>query len=373
MRNKLSPTFTSGKMKMMYSTMHDVSNVMIKVAEASAKSGTTIDAKTFTSRFTLDIISLAAFGLDLNSLENPEHEMIGYAKQVLDFSGAFKQMKMMFMNTFPELARLMNVWITPPEFAEYFTKVMTETVAYREKNQIVRHDFLNLLLQIKNNGKLDDGENLGKITFNELMAQSTVFLVAGFETSATAMMFALYELAVNPDVQSKLRANVVETLKKHDGKLTYEAIMDMEYLGYVVTETLRKYPSVPTLFRTTAEDYAVPGRNITIEKGTQIFIPVYAIHHNPEFYPEPEVFKPERWLPEEVQKRPAMSYLTFGDGPRNCIGMRFGLLQIRLGLARLVERYNIMLNGRTSTPLKLDPKDICKSRSLYIFLKSIFN
>jgi cytochrome P450 family 6 len=348
-------------MKMMYNTMYDVSNVMVKVAEVNATAGKTIDAKLFTSRFTLDIISLAAFGLDLNSLENPEHEMVGYAKQVLDFTGAFKQMKMMFMNTFPTLARMMNLSITPPEFAKYFTKVMSETIAYREKNNIVRNDFLNLMLQIKNNGKLDDGENLGKITFNELMAQSTVFLVAGFETSATAMMFALYELAVNLDVQSKLREHVSETLKKHDRKLTYEAIMDMDYLGYVVTETLRKYPSVPTLFRTTAEDYPIPSNNITIEKGTQIFVPVYAIHHNPEFYPEPEKFKPERWLPEEVQKRPAMSYLTFGDGPRNCIGNRFGLLQIRLGLARLIENYNIMLNSNTAMPLKLDPKDICKS------------
>jgi cytochrome P450 len=84
----------------------------------------------------------------------------------------------------------------------------------------------------------------------------------------------------------------------------------------VFAETLRKYPSVPTLFRTTAKDYEVPNRNFTIEKGMQIFIPVYAIHHNAAFYPNPEKFDPERFTPEEIQKRPSTAYLTFGDGPR---------------------------------------------------------
>lgn len=88
------------------------------------------------------------------------------------------------------------------------------------------------------------------------------------------------------------------------------------------TETLRKYPPLATLNRNTKNTYKVPGTNDVIEKGTPIIIPLYAIHQDPEYYPEPEKFNPDRFSDEAVKQRDAMAWLPFGDGPRNCIGMK---------------------------------------------------
>lgn len=87
-----------------------------------------------------------------------------------------------------------------------------------------------------------------------------------------------------------------------------------------LTETLRKYPPGTLLRRKNNEDYTFNGTKVTIPKGTGVFIPVFAIHHDPSIYPEPETFNPERFNEDAVATRHAMTYLPFGDGPRNCIG-----------------------------------------------------
>jgi cytochrome P450 family 6 len=84
---------------------------------------------------------------------------------------------------------------------------------------------------------------------------------------------------------------------------------------------MRKYPPVSTLFREATKDYQVPDDTLVIEKGTKVLIPVHALHHDPEFYPDPQAFDPERFTPEEKAKRPSGTYLPFGDGPRICIGI----------------------------------------------------
>lgn len=112
---------------------------------------------------------------------------------------------------------------------------------------------------------------------------------------------------------------------------------------------MRKYPPGLNLIRTAAKDYTYNGK--VIEKGTLLIVSVYAIHNDPEFYPEPEKFIPERFEPSEVAKRPSSSYMPFGEGPRICIGLRFGLLQARIGLAMLLHNFKFTLSSRTTVPL----------------------
>lgn len=85
-------------------------------------------------------------------------------------------------------------------------------------------------------------------------------------------------------------------------------------------ETLRKHPPIPTFPRRCNKAYQVPGTKLVLEPGTLVEIPVQAIHRDPEYYPEPEKFDPERFSPENRAKRPQYTFLTFGDGPRYCIG-----------------------------------------------------
>ncbi|CAD7079534.1 unnamed protein product [Hermetia illucens] len=186
----------------------------------------------------------------------------------------------------------------------------------------------------------------------DVAVQAFLFFLAGFETSSTTMTFALYELALNTEIQDKARNEISEVLEKHNGEFTYEAMMDMKYLDCIINETLRKHPPVTVLMRVAAEDYSVPGTDKVVEKGQRIFIPAYSIHHDPDIYHEPEVFDPRRFEAEEVKKRHPMSFLGFGDGPRNCIGARFGQMQTRIGLVTLLKSYRFTKCSDTPIPMK---------------------
>jgi len=168
----------------------------------------------------------------------------------------------------------------------------------------------------------------------------------------------LFELSVNPQIQRKARQEVIDVLAKHNGVFTYEAMMEMHYLDRCLQEALRKYPTVASLIRKCTTDYPVPDTGITIPKGTQTMIPVYAIHHDPEIYPNPDTYDPDRFLPEEVEKRHPLSYLPFGDGPRNCIGLRFGLMQTRVGLATILKNFELTPCSKSTNPLVLNPKSL---------------
>lgn len=120
-----------------------------------------------------------------------------------------------------------------------------------------------------------------------------------------------------------------------------------------ISEALRKYPTIATLHRIANTDYTMPDGAI-LPKGTFIIIPSYAIHHDPEIYPLPENFDPERFSEEGRQTRHPYSYLPFGEGPRICVGLRFGMMQAKIGLAMLLSNFRFSTCPKTEIPLKID-------------------
>ncbi len=116
---------------------------------------------------------------------------------------------------------------------------------------------------------------------------------------------------------------------------------------------MRKYPPVTNLIRSVTTDYKVPDSKVVFEKGKTVMIPVYALHHDPELYPDPEVYDPDRFTPENEAKRNPFAFLPFGEGPRNCIRLRFGLMQARIGLAVLLSNFRFEIAEPTATPLVL--------------------
>lgn len=124
-------------------------------------------------------------------------------------------------------------------------------------------------------------------------------------------------------------------------------------------ETQRKYPPL-NLTRDTKQDYRVPGTDYVIEKGTQVWIPAYAIQHDHEYYPNPERFDPDRFTAAEVAKRDSALWMPFGAGPRNCVGLRFGRMQTRIALVLLILNFRFHPSARTQKPLQFD----CKALTL---------
>lgn len=123
-------------------------------------------------------------------------------------------------------------------------------------------------------------------------------------------------------------------------------------------ETLRKYPPLQILQRVSDKDYKVPGTGILLDRGTDVFIPVRAIHYDPEIYENPIEFRPERFNPPEEIKRHSQSFLGFGDGPRNCIGLRFGRMQAKVGLIKLLSNYKFSHSSETSTEIEFSDYNI---------------
>lgn len=231
----------------------------------------------------------------------------------LSFTDMKQRITFLLANAYQDLCRKLKLQITPNDIQDFFLTLITDAVEYREKNNIQRNDFLSMLIQLKNNGKLDgDEREVGKISFTDLAAQSFVFFLAGFETSSTALSYALYELSINQELQDKTRAEIEKVLAKHDGQVTYDAIMNMEYCGQVISESMRKYTPGNVLLRICTKEYQVPGTTHVIEKGANLMLPMNAIHNDPEFFPEPEKFDPERFSTEESQKRNPFTFLPFG-------------------------------------------------------------
>jgi cytochrome P450 family 6 len=193
------------------------------------------------------------------------------------------------------------------------------------------------------------------LTTTELAAEAFIFFTGGFETSSTALTYALYELALNQDIQLKLRTEIEDGLEANEGKLTYDILFNFKYLDRVVKETLRKYPVIPVMLRRCTKEYDIPGTDLTIPEKMNVMIPIYSIHHDPEHYPSPEHFDPDRFLPENSKDRHPMAFLAFGEGPRNCIGERFGMLQVKVALVKLLTNFDFSVCSKTTIPMKFKP------------------
>ncbi|XP_063930112.1 probable cytochrome P450 6a23 [Zophobas morio] len=354
LRTKLTPTFTSGKMKMMFPTVVECEGGLQKRIEEESLKNEPINIKELLARFTTDVIGSCAFGLNCDTFSDENSPFRVYGQKILTAS-AVETLKRLIAFNFPDIAHFLSLTVTPKDVDKFFRKMVTDTVNHREKNDVIRKDFMQLLIDLKNNklaeedGYKHDGKTL---TLEEIAAQSVVFFVAGFETSSTTMAFALYELSKHQYIQDKVRHEINTVLAKHDNKITYEAIQEMKYMDQVIDETLRKYPPVSFLTRECVRDYKHPDDDIVIEKGTTVVIPTLGLHYDEDYFPDAEKFDPERFSEENKNSRHRYVYIPFGEGPRMCIGMRFGIMQSKVGLAALLRSHIFTLNAKTQEPFE---------------------
>ena len=230
MRTKLTPTFTSGKMKMMFQVMAECQNDLLTKMHEECLKNKPIDIKDVLARFTTNIIGSCAFGLECKALEDEDSEFRKYGKQIF-VETKFVMFKRIFGMAFPKVAKFLNLSTIRMDVADFILKTVEDTIEYREKNNYNRNDFLQLMMKLKNNPSDPDEKPL---TMDEVASQCFVFFGAGFETSSTLMSFALYELAKHQDIQEKLRVEINSVLDKHDKQVTYESIQDMKYLSQVI-------------------------------------------------------------------------------------------------------------------------------------------
>ncbi|KAF5306323.1 hypothetical protein FQA39_LY09021 [Lamprigera yunnana] len=377
LRATLSPSFTSSKIKAMFILMRECSrqfsNHFLKQGESIE-----VDLKDCFGKFANDVIATTAYGITCDSLSNPNNEFYVTAKQLNDFTG-IKGFLFLLNLLSPTLAKFIKTPVFSKQAVAFFYSVVKETIKVRKEKGIVRMDMLHLLMEAqKGSLKYEENQddlpeagfaaveesNIGKtqkprkmeITDEIIVAQALVFFFAGAETVSTSMGFAGYELAVNPEIQDRLREEVDQTLSNSDGQFTYENLMSMKYLDMIVSEVLRKWPPNIATDRKSVKSFTIeaeqPGEpTLFLEKGAFVACPIEAIHRDPKYYPNPDKFDPERFNEANRHNIRPYTYLPFGLGPRNCIGSRFALLEIKLIIAEVISKFQIVPIERTQIPL----------------------
>lgn len=126
----------------------------------------------------------------------------------------------------------------------------------------------------------------------------------------------------------------------------------------IISETLRKYPPVHTIFRKSNKTYTPSSADSSIDVDTQIVIPVYSIHHNHQIYPQPDVFDPNRFSSVEIKSRHPAAFLPYGLGPRKCIGQNCAMMYVKMAMTSLLLSYEFSVNDKTELPVQFDPKNL---------------
>lgn len=238
LRVKLSPTFTSGKMKAMFSTLVNCGDSLQKHIEEMVIQKGGFEVRELSAQYATNVIASVAFGIDINCIKDPDTPFRKYGRKV--FAINWKNgLRMLLTFIFPEFLKFFKIRTVDRDVEDFMMNVVEQTLKYREQSNVVRKDFFQLLVQLRNTGnvQLDDqwetvisNEGSKALTFEEVAAQAYVFWLAGFETSSTTMTFCMFEIARNPDAQNKVHEEIDRILKEHNGQITYDSVNEMKYL-----------------------------------------------------------------------------------------------------------------------------------------------
>ncbi|XP_055388171.1 uncharacterized protein LOC129616537 [Condylostylus longicornis] len=183
-----------------------------------------------------------------------------------------------------------------------------------------------------------EAEEKNLIDHQGICEEVDTFMFEGFDTTSAGLMFAILCLGTYQEIQQKCYEEILQ-LPDDFSKLTITDLNNLQYLDCVIKESLRLYPPVPMIARKTDEEIQIG--NYILPKGCNIHIHIFEVHRNPHHFPNPGVFDPDRFLPENSIKRHPYAYIPFSAGIRNCIGQKFALLEIKVLIASLLKNYKI--------------------------------
>lgn len=233
LRDRLSPSFSANKMKYMFPTFLEVAQrLKVTVNRMCAwPGGGTVDIKDILHRYTSDVIGSVAFGVECDSLTDPNDQFKVLGRRVVD-DLRHPWFVVLLMSVFPKLATFFRMKVFKDDLTEVFLELVAENVAFREENNIERPDFLDIMLKAKH--WESESRSFQQFSIEEIAAQIFTFFVAGFETSSTTISMALYELAQQPDLQERARDEIAKAFKASPEGLTYEAISELTYIDMII-------------------------------------------------------------------------------------------------------------------------------------------
>lgn len=243
LRSKLTPAFTSGKLKAMFATLVDCGDSLRNYVSHFADTQQTIEVRDVFARYSTNVIASVAFGIDVDCIKNRDCEFRKYGKKIFEMT-IKNSIRLAITFLSPNFMSFFHIRAFDKSVLDFLTSVVEENLEFRERNDVIRKDFFQLLMQLRNKGSISQNDDEWKTEFqqsekgdsgkclslNEMTAQLFIFFAAGFETSSTTMSFCLYELARAPEIQRKVHAEIDKVLKEHNDQLSYDSINEMKYL-----------------------------------------------------------------------------------------------------------------------------------------------
>ncbi|XP_036176814.1 cytochrome P450 3A12-like isoform X4 [Myotis myotis] len=290
-RTLLSPTFTSGKLKEMFPIIGQYADVLVSNLRKEAEKGKPITLKDVFGAYSMDVITGTSFGVNIDSLNNPQDPFVENIKKLLKFS--FFDPYILCITLFPFLGPVFeafNITLFPRSVTDFFKK----SVKRMKENRL----------------------------------------------------------------QDKQKATP-----------TYDALAQMEYLDMVMNENLRLYPIAGRLERVCKKDVEING--VFIPKGTVVMVPSFILHRDSTYWPDPEEFRPERFSKKNQDSINPYTYMPFGSGPRNCIGMRFAIMNMKLAIVRVLQNFSFKPCKETQIPLKIESQGLTQPQKPIVLMAEL--
>uniref|UniRef100_UPI003AB034A0 cytochrome P450 3A40-like isoform X2 n=1 Tax=Centroberyx gerrardi TaxID=166262 RepID=UPI003AB034A0 len=352
-RSVLSPSFTSGRLKEMFDIMKHHSANLVSSMKKKADKDEVLELKEFFGPYSMDVVTSTAFSVDIDSLNNPSDPFVTNIKKMLKFD--FFNPLFLIIAFFPVLGPVfekMEFSFFPASVTDFFYAALQKIKSNREASkQKSRVDFLQLMIDSQKDNDSTEGEQNQGLSDHEILSQAMIFLFAGYETSSSSLTFLAYNLATNPHIMKRLQEEIDSTFP-NKASVQYQSLMQMEYLDSVINESLRLYPIAPRLERVAKATVEING--LVIPKDMVVMVPTWVLHRDPDLWPEPEEFKPERFSKENKETIDPYTYMPFGAGPRNCIGMRFALVLMKLALVEILQSFSFSVSKETEVPFEMD-------------------
>ncbi|KAI5713380.1 hypothetical protein M8J75_015964 [Diaphorina citri] len=340
-RKLMQPSFSYQSIKSFTSLMHEKSLQSVRDFDKYATTGESFYIAKVVRYYPFETITKSYFDYDLKQNDRDYIESI------------MEDLKKMFKNR-----------ISLPIFKNLFVYWL---VGLRQKENKVMKNLLGFVHNVidSKKSKIDSGTNVKSeknfvdtmlekpdIYMDEVIQQAGTLIAASIDTTAFQLSALLLMLALHSEIQKNLYKEVIEVLGEDVTKpYTYEQLMSLDYLNRVFKECLRMFPAVPFTAKMIYEDMKVTADDgeYTIPAGTIMVIMQISIHNSPDYYDNPQVFNPDRWLPDQVSTRNPHCFLPFSNGPRNCIGQRYTTLGIKAFAVNMVRTFEILPSEQCPT------------------------
>lgn len=373
LRKHLTTVFTASKFKANFQILAGRADKFVEYLESATLRDTEINTLPFFRKYGADSIMMGAFGIDVNPY-NDDNDLCDLLDAAIQTPSYFLELELLFPGTLSKY----NLSIFPDNVAKFCKQVIQAGTTLESVRKTDRNITMDVLMDLRREGNVGSGKTVEgekelrmDVTDDVLAGQVFIFYFAGYGNNSLLATYAMFHLANNPDAQEILIQEIDDVLRKHGGKFSYEALQEMKYLQMVFNETLRMHPLTNSVSRNVGRDIQLDGTDIVIDKNTIIAISPYAIQHDEKYYPEPEQFKPERFSPEKVKERHPCAMVSFGLGPRSCLGSRFAQLQFGICMVKVFSKFRVECTKNTVDKITITPMRLLLTPKEKIYLRLV--